>query len=488
MASARSRVPATDVLVIGGGASGLAAAITAARRGCSVTVIERDVACGLPILATGNGRCNLSNTHLDAWRYHHPDEVRSRMEPEPEQRLARFFDSLGICTTSIGDRLYPYSRRAESVRDALLGACERLGVTLRCGAELAGASFDSGSGIWDAALSLPAQSIAPSPAGKRKRDAHAELRAARRKLAAAPRVKKHVEAQSIVIATGHRVGGIAKLFTLPSIDPVPVLCPVACSPRCLGISLERLDGIRIEGALHLVRRGDALWEEQGEILFRPWGVSGIVAFNLSRRMRKGDTVEIDLFPALSETELEALLVKREHVLGSLEEADATWFDGLLARELGSAVLAYANMSDTAMDARGDAAAESCSRSGDAPAGHAPDRIERDSSARESGNPHTVDGSHVPSSSYAARCAHAAKHLGFSIQGPADEQAAQAHRGGIGMGALEPARFRVKSPYASNLFACGEALDVDADCGGFNLAWAWLSGMGAGAEAADTCRS
>ena len=74
-----------DVLVIGGGASGLAAAITAARAGKSVCIVERDVACGLKLLATGNGRCNLSNESIDPQRYNHPAFVESVMGPRPEQ-------------------------------------------------------------------------------------------------------------------------------------------------------------------------------------------------------------------------------------------------------------------------------------------------------------------------------------------------------------------------------------------------------------------
>ena len=76
-----------DVLVIGGGASGLAAAITAARAGKSACIVERDVACGLKLLATGNGRCNLSNESIDFQRYNHPAFVESVMGPHPEQEL-----------------------------------------------------------------------------------------------------------------------------------------------------------------------------------------------------------------------------------------------------------------------------------------------------------------------------------------------------------------------------------------------------------------
>ncbi len=135
-----------DVLVIGGGASGLAAAITAARAGKSVCIVERDVACGLKLLATGNGRCNLSNESIDPQRYNHPAFVESVMGPQPEQELMGFFSSLGIMTTSEEGRLYPRSLRAESVRDALLNACDRLGITLICGANVASAHKASEAG------------------------------------------------------------------------------------------------------------------------------------------------------------------------------------------------------------------------------------------------------------------------------------------------------------------------------------------------------
>ena len=79
-----------DVLVIGGGASGLAAAITAARAGKSVCIVERDVACGLKLLATGNGRCNLSNESIDFQRYNHPAFRRIRHGPPPRTRAYGF--------------------------------------------------------------------------------------------------------------------------------------------------------------------------------------------------------------------------------------------------------------------------------------------------------------------------------------------------------------------------------------------------------------
>ncbi len=146
-----------DVLVIGGGASGLAAAITAARAGKSVCIVERDVACGLKLLATGNGRCNLSNESIDPQRYNHPAFVESVMGPRPEQELMGFFSSLGIMTTSEEGRLYPRSLRAESVRDALLNVCDRLGITLICGANVA--SAHKASEGWTLQIDRPARAL-----------------------------------------------------------------------------------------------------------------------------------------------------------------------------------------------------------------------------------------------------------------------------------------------------------------------------------------
>ena len=94
----RTEVEPYDVIVIGGGASGLAAALSAARAGARTAVVERDVACGLPILSTGNGRCNLSNTLLHPGHYRHPEVARTVMGATPEEDLAAWFHSIGLAT------------------------------------------------------------------------------------------------------------------------------------------------------------------------------------------------------------------------------------------------------------------------------------------------------------------------------------------------------------------------------------------------------
>ena len=422
---------ACDVAIIGGGASGLAAALSAARAGASVLVIERDVEAGLPILATGNGRCNVSNARLDPARYLHPEAARAVMGPAPEAELEGFFASLGLMTAREGDRLYPYSKRAASVRDALLSACRRARVRIVCGARIASARpADDG---WLLVLEVPA---APLKAPRRD-SAHARLRAQRRALDAVPKVRRPLAAQSVIIAVGGRSAETSALFGLPPHDEHPVLCPVSCRLAAADAEasqtlMNALDGVRQEGALELERAGAPIWRERGEVLFRAYGLSGIVAFDLSRRALTGDRLSFDLFPDLSEAGLARLLEAREAQVGRLEQAGPTWFDGVIAPELARAVCACAPASTPKEAAR------------------------------------------------------ACKRLPFAFEGLAEERSAQVRRGGIALNALELGTLRVRAGAAGGLFACGEALDQDADCGGFNLAWAWLSGLRAGRAAAKAC--
>ena len=93
---------AADVIVAGGGAAGLACALAAARAGAQVAVLEGDVACARKVLATGNGRCNLTNESLDPGRYRYPAFAAAVLGNAPEERIARFWEGVGLVTTSTG--------------------------------------------------------------------------------------------------------------------------------------------------------------------------------------------------------------------------------------------------------------------------------------------------------------------------------------------------------------------------------------------------
>lgn len=441
-----------DVLIIGGGASGLAAAFAAAQSGAHVAVLEHDVACGLPILATGNGRCNLSNENLDPRHYSHPSIAAAVMGLQPENTLDAFFQSIGIYTTAIDGRIYPYSKRAESVRDALLNACQRLHVTLIPCASITDAFFNVPAALWKIAYTVPAQ-----PLGVRRQDDFKKyLRAMRKTYKVATQQGQSLTANSVVLATGGKTAHTTcELFHLPFKPLKPVLCPIACHPGPTWGSprtLPALDGLRVDAKITLLsRNGSPSWGETGEILFRSWGISGMVSFNLSRRIKPGDTFELNLFPSFKNEELMTHLQMRDKIwaspvslqanaacseqtwdlpLTSLATEQAPWFDGLIAPALGGELWPSLSQNPTPR--------------------------------------------HV---------ACILQHLNFIVDGLSDTATAQVTRGGIPWSAVTQQSLALTPKHASQLFACGEVLDMDADCGGFNLAWAWLSGMRAGKAAA-----
>ena len=362
-AAAAVAVPARcDVAVIGGGAAGLAAAATAAEAGASVVVLERDLECGKKILATGNGRCNFANERLDAERFNDPGFVRA-VCGEGDAWLAdvlAFWRACGLAWVSEDGRLYPASLQAASVRNVLLDRCRRAGVILAPGREVT--RLD--------ALPTRAASVVLACGG----------------------------GEALVSGLGLKTGA----FT-------PVLCPIAAAPVDARVDTAMLDGRRARVRAVLLRGGREAFAEDGEVLFRPWGLSGIVMFDLSRRARPGDVVRLDLTCGRAPAELEGVCA-----------------DGLLDPRVAGAL------------GGGDAA------------------IAR------------------------------AQALDFRVEGLAETNKAQVMQGGLLADQFDAATLSART--RPGLFACGEALDVDADCGGLNLAWAWKSGMvaGAGAAAAAAC--
>ena len=165
--------------------------------------------------------------------------------------------------------------------------------------------------------------------------------------------------------------------------------------------------------------------ERGEVLFRPYGLSGIVVFDLSRHALPDDELELDLIPGVSLQEAQRLATCS--------------MDGLLDPLIAQALCA--TVYDTATN----------------------------SSPR-------LDPAQVR-----ARTLELAKQLRYRVQGTADEGHAQVHRGGLATDQFDPLTLQAYD--APGLFACGEALDVDGPCGGYNLAWAWKSGLVCGTATA-----
>ena len=370
------------VLVIGGGAGGLCAAIAAARAGARVTILEKANRVGKKILKTGNGRCNLSNLHVAPEGYNHPAFVAPVLTETGCGDLRSFFASLGLWTVADGEgRVYPLSDTATSVLDVLRLECARLGAEEICSAEVTA------------------------------------IRTAKHGYIVSTREQGDLTADRVIVSSG---GGTALLRPLghPYAPFAPVLCPLKTDSE----SVRGLTGLRVRGVASLTRGGETVHREAGEILFRDFGISGILALNLSRHAVGGDTLSVDLLPDMDRETLTEKLERQRALRGRGE-----LLTGVFHRRLGEAILRRAG----------------------------------------SDEPRNIAG--------------VIKDYRFTILGPGDTQNAQVTRGGAGVDYFDPAT--LESTLCPGLYAVGEALDIDGQCGGYNLHWAFASGLAAGRSSA-----
>ena len=117
------------MLIVGGGAAGLSAAIASARLGAAVTLLEAGPRVGQKILASGNGRCNLTNLSVSPLAFNHPEFVEPVLDAFSSEVVRAFFGDIGLLTRADDEgRVYPLTNFAGSVVDALRLECARLGV------------------------------------------------------------------------------------------------------------------------------------------------------------------------------------------------------------------------------------------------------------------------------------------------------------------------------------------------------------------------
>ena len=397
------------VIILGAGASGMVAALTAAeKKDRRVVLLERQGRVGRKLLATGNGRCNLTNTGASPEHYHgeDPDFVRPALAAFPPEKALAFFKSLGLVTVEEpGGRVYPLSDSANSVVDVLRFALEAAGVELRTSCPVRELRREKSGGF---AVVTDEEKL------------HADKLIAACGGCAGAKLGGVSDGYELLAALGHR-----RTALYPSLAPI---LTDADYPRAL-------KGVRADCALRLVGGGETLGESAGEVQFTEQGVSGPAAFDLSRAAAtggKGLTLTADFFRDYDEAAVRALLDARRESLPELPASDA--LTGMLHNRLGRMLVRYAGL---------DANAPLSSLGGEA----------------------------------LARLARACKSFTLAVRGVAGFDAAQVTAGGLRSSGFNPET--LESWFVPGLFACGELLDVDGDCGGFNLQWAWASGRLAG---------
>ena len=278
-----------DLIVIGGGAAGMMAALSAASKGVRVTLLERNSKLGRKLYITGKGRCNVTNdcTAEEALAST-PRNSRflfSAMTRFPPKEVISFFEQLGVpLKTERGNRVFPVSDRAADIIDALLLALRRAGVKIVEDRAVELVAGDSGiAGVVGERGRYSCQAVILATGG-----------------VSYPLTGSSGDGYTFARALGHTViEPRASLVALTSEDP-------DC-PAMQGLSLRNV-AIRVKG-----KKGKSVYTDQGELLFTHFGLSGPLILSASAHMREFEkenyTVVIDLKPALDEAKLDARLLR-----------------------------------------------------------------------------------------------------------------------------------------------------------------------------------
>lgn len=411
------------VAVIGGGAAGMMAAITAAREGCSVTVYERNDRLGKKILATGNGKCNLGNMTLSGREYYGGSEalISSCLERFGAEDTVRFFQGLGLMVKNKNGYLYPASEQAAVVLDVL-----RL--------ELAALDVEV---VTEAKVNV----LHGGPDGL-----ELGYRQERRRF------------DSVIIACGGKAapgtgsdGSGYKLARQLGCRVTP-LAPALVQLKCREEYCRAVAGVRADAQIRALAGGEEIACERGELQLTEYGISGIPVFQLSRtvnlllrnrtdgigiyhgRRYRDIEAEIDFLPDIPAQAYESFCRERRLLHGSRTVEE--FFTGMLHKKIMLLLIKLAGLKPGAL-------------------------------IRDADNERVNEVFRL--------CRRFVLHVTDSNS----YEKAQVCAGGV---ALEEITEDMECRKVPGVFFAGEVLDVDGRCGGYNLQWAWTSGYLAGMAA------
>ena len=397
--------------IIGGGASGMCAALAAARNPqAEVIVFERQARLGRKLLATGNGRCNLTNMNAAADAYHgkQPEFVRAALSAFPVQKTLQWFRGMGLFTVAEDSgRVYPYSDQANSVVDVLRYAMAKSNIRLILGTAVSkvrkvGECFC----VECQDEKFPCDRVIIACGGL-----------------AGTKLGGSMSGYKLLKAMGHSVSKLR-----------PALVQLKSSWKgCVS-----LKGVRANCHVTILQDGTPFAQSQGELQFTEYGISGPVIFEVSRDAcaEKGVwEAKLDFLPDISMKELCAELENRMQRELNAEDI----LTGILHNRLGRVLVSAAGIAAT------------------------------------------LPVSQLKKGQIDDICC-LVKGLEIALTDTMGMDSAQVTAGGVLTADFNPVT--LQSRLVPGLYACGEVLDVDGDCGGYNLQWAWSSGYVAGCSAGE----
>ena len=406
----------SKVIIIGGGAAGSMAALTAAQNGADVLLLEQNEIIGRKILSTGNGRCNFTNRFQDPSCYRSDNSgfawksIGKFSEPE----TTSFFKNLGIYPKDKNGYLYPWSEQASAVREALESALKLAKIRIHTGVRVFGI--------------IPKKNgfqISFSKDGK----------------------KGMISGEAVILAAGSKAAAklgsdgsgydLAKMLGHKLVPVVPALVQLRCREKLY----RQVAGVRTHGKVTVFIDGTETASDIGELQLTDYGISGIPVFQLSAAVsealqtNKKISASIDFFPAVP-------LSKWNEFCCRQYQACCGKHVRFLAQGILPSKLAQLFIERSPLKAQDIVTAA---------------------------NKNAV-----------FSMLQNMRALKTVVIGTNPAQNAQVCTGGI---SLQEVTDDLEAKRFPGLYLCGELLDVDGRCGGYNLQWAWTSGQIAGTAAA-----
>ena len=414
----------TRLIIVGAGASGMMAAISVAKnnKDAEITILEHGIKPGRKILATGNGRCNLTNKKLDneCFRSHDEEGIDKWLKEWPAEKIIDMFYEMGMLTYDKGGYIYPYSRQASTVNETLIKQCERLGVKFVLDAHV----LDIEKCEDNTFKVLASVGYEENGVRQKKREIF--------------------EGDKVILACGGKAYSnlgsdgsgykIAKNLGIKMIPSVPALTGLKCRENVYKLGA----GVRTNAKISLYVDHEMVCEDEGELQLTDYGISGIPVFQVSRFASYGLLdgckvhVNIDFTPEYTKEELRLNIYKFSKMF---DETIGNILDGMINQKLKDMLL---------MNCRIDANIKASDLS--------EEELEK-----------------------IITCL---KSFYSVVTETNDFSQAQVCAGGVRLSEVNDRFEVIKIP---GLYIVGELLDVDGICGGYNLHWAWLTGIIAGRD-------
>lgn len=395
------------IVIIGGGASGLVAAISAKKLGADVSIVERNTKLGKKILATGNGRCNFTNIDAQDIHYNHPFFVKPVFEQMTPQKTIDFFQELGVVPKIEAEgKTYPLSEQASSIVDVLMHEIDRFKIPVLYERKVIAIHKNTSFHVtFDNHESMKCDNVIIATGGM-----------------AMPKSGSDGLGYALAKSLGHT---ITPLF--PALVKLELKSP----------HLRALDGVKFPGTVELIDEGVSVQTEFGDILWTKFGISGPTILQISRRanalLRDNHKVEVKVV-----------------LIHGIDQRDvAKRFTLLLDKTIEMSLVGLINK-----------------------------RIILPLLKEVSIEP-SILVKHIPKQTL-NRLIQTLFDWRFKVVGSKHFDDAQVTAGGVHIKDINPQT--LESKLVKGLYFCGEVIDIDGLCGGYNLQWAWSSGYVSGKHA------